>query len=1033
MKDPGKRLSILSQKEIHNIYGLPTFTYEERLKYLSLDTAEIKELDDYRLTKYKVYFILQLGYFKCRKMFFNFSFDNVKDDIQFILQNQFPGIYTIEGRGILKKHRLIQQTRILKLLNFRVCSADVRQELLARARNIVTIHTKPEYIFKELLYILESRRIMIPGYSNFQKIIGKALTDEKGRLVKILLQNLSPEMKEELNKLLSAEKSLHELTILKKEPKDFSNKEITQEVEKRESLRRLYDFSCCLLPQLGISNENIKNYASLVGYYTVYKLKRMRPEIVYVFVICFIFNRFQKINDNLINSFIYHVRKYSDQAIEVAKEKVYQHAVEGNNHLKPAGKVLNLFVDDTLSDDMRFGDVKTLAFKILQKEKLLFVSQYISSSKFDQVEYEWDHYVKTSMTIKRNLRHIFLSIDFDSQASQDPLIKAVAFLKEYFPKDRKEREAMAFDFSEEIIPKKLRRYLFEKEENKSGKTRTINGINLDKFEFLVYKLLWEGLESGRIYCKNSIGFKSFEQDLITPAQWKNRKQLIQNLSAPGFHQPFKKMLRELEEELETKLREVNARITNGENLQIKITEKGDEVRWTLPYQKIEEQINHPIYDHFNQITVHDLLRFVNNQTGFLKSFNHILDTHVKSRADNQNIIAVIVAYATNNGLYKMANISDISYSELEAASNNFFRPETLKTTNDRISNAMAKLPIFKYYDISDEGIHSSSDGQKFETQIETINSRYSPKYFGLNKGVTSYSLVANNVPINGKIIGANEHESHFVFDLLYNNTSEIDPVMHSTDTHGTNQVNFALLYFFGYRFAPRYKNLSSKAKMIYGFKNPSQYENCLLKPVQKVNSQLMEDEAENMEKILLSLALKSTTQSIIVGKLSSYPRVNKTKAAFWELDNVVRSIYILNYIDSPVLQRGVQKALNRVENYHQLIKAIRYANGGKFRVKTELEQQIWSECTRLVANCIIYYNAFFLSQLMEIKEKAGLVAEADEIKRISPIGWKHVNLYGKYEFRKDGMVMSASEILKNLERSYRFGNQTEFDFNKDNN
>ena len=82
---------------------------------------------------------------------------------------------------------------------------------------------------------------------------------------------------------------------------------------------------------------------------------------------------------------------------------------------------------------------------------------------------------------------------------------------------------------------------------------------------------------------------------------------------------------------------------------------------------------------------------------------------------------------------------------------------------------------------------------------------------------------------------------------------------------------------------------------------------------------------------------------------------------------------------------------------------------------------------------LIYYNAFFLFQLMEIKETAGLVEEADEIKRISPIGWRHVNLYGKYEFKKDGMVMSANEILKNLERSYKFGNQMEFDFNKDNN
>ncbi|ECY4683553.1 Tn3 family transposase, partial [Salmonella enterica subsp. enterica serovar Typhimurium] len=54
------------------------------------------------------------------------------------------------------------------------------------------------------------------------------------------------------------------------------------------------------------------------------------------------------------------------------------------------------------------------------------------------------------------------------------------------------------------------------------------------------------------------------------------------------------------------------------------------------------------------------------------------------------------------------------------------------------------------------------------------------------------------------VIGANEHESHYIFDLLMNNSTEIIPDMLSTDTHGVNHVNFALLDLFGYRFAPRY-------------------------------------------------------------------------------------------------------------------------------------------------------------------------------------------------------------------------------------
>jgi len=140
----------------------------------------------------------------------------------------------------------------------------------------------------------------------------------------------------------------------------------------------------------------------------------------------------------------------------------------------------------------------------------------------------------------------------------------------------------------------------------------------------------------------------------------------------------------------------------------------------------------------------------------------------------------------------------------------------------------------RHFDI-DEAVHSSSDGQKFEAAIPKINALHSAKYFGLKKGVVAYTLLANLVPLSARIIGANEHENHWVFDVLFNNATDILPAIHSTDTHGTNQVNFALLYLFGYRFAPRYRNVRSKVETaLYGFRNPSQYRDYPIKPVRRV-------------------------------------------------------------------------------------------------------------------------------------------------------------------------------------------------------
>ena len=153
-----------------------------------------------------------------------------------------------------------------------------------------------------------------------------------------------------------------------------------------------------------------------------------------------------------------------------------------------------------------------------------------------------------------------------------------------------------------------------------------------------------------------------------------------------------------------------------------------------------------------------------------------------------------------------------------------------------------------------------------------------------------------------------------------------------------------------------------------------------------------------MQRIFLSLALKTTTQFIIVGKLSSYARKNRTKRALWELDNIFRSLYLLNYIDSLTLRQNVQQAMNRGESYHQLRRAVSYANFGTLRFKTESEQQIWSECSRLITNCIIYYNATLLSRLLEIKEAAGETEQVARLGRVSPIAWQHINFHGRFEF-----------------------------------
>jgi hypothetical protein len=161
---------------------------------------------------------------------------------------------------------------------------------------------------------------------------------------------------------------------------------------------------------------------------------------------------------------------------------------------------------------------------------------------------------------------------------------------------------------------------------------------------------------------------------------------------------------------------------------------------------------------------------------------------------------------------------------------------------------------------------------------------------------------------------------------------------------------------------------------------------------------LIVKEWPNIQRIMASLAQKDVTQATVVRKLSSYARQNQTKKALWELDNIRRTIYILDFIDDHTLRQSVQKALNRGESYHRMRRAISYVNSGKFRVKTEAEQQLWNECSRLIANAIIYYNTLLLSRVYEQKLAAADLEATKILKGISPVAWRNINLIGNFDF-----------------------------------
>ncbi len=1000
-----RRLSILTKSEIDDLYGLPRFSDDDRSLFFDLSAVQQKAVDTVYIRSSAVHLILQIGYFKAKQQFFVYGREAVLDDLHYILQRYFPDQALDKIKTLSKPTRLEQQQIILQLFDYRLCDGEVKAALERKAQRVAMLSTQPIYILRETLQYLTNQRLIAPGYTYLQDMVSRVVTGERRRITGLLEKAMTPDVDKQLEALLESEEGMYRISLLKHEPKDFSYRELRQEVGRRKFFQPLYEFGQSFLGTAGLSNESIKYYASLVPFYSVYKLRRMAKPTTRLYLLCFAFHRFRQINDNLIEALICLIGQYEKQAKLAADEAMQQAIDEAGANLQAAGQVLELFIDNSIPDETPFAAVKEKAFELLNFESFPVVSGFMRNIEFDKTAFELSYYGTLRYKFKLNLRHLFCNLDFVCLVSDEPLLEAILFLQELLRQGKTPRQMNPANFPTGIIAKSLQRYLYTRAEEQKKKT-----LEVDRYEFLVYRELRKALEACDVFVRDSNEFRSFDDDLINAERWnKDKDAILQEIGAPILLTPIQATLAALKQELEAKYKSVNQRIASGDNKHFKITGSGDKLRWTLVYPSEEESTNSPFYAQLPSIGVADLLWFVAEKTGFLKSFAHVLERYVKQDTEPKLILACIVAMGTNMGLWKMAEVSGLSYSALLTTARNFLRAETLHAANDAISNATAALPVFQAYDIHHQK-HSSSDGQHIVTQIDTINARHSSKFFALKKGVNAITLAMNHVPINAKIIGAHEHESHFVFDILYNNTTEIKPERHSTDTHGTNQVNFFILRVFGYQFSPRYRDLHKKIDSLVGFQHPSRYGDALFKPSRKAFDTLICKEWPNIQRILASLAQKDVTQATIVRKLASYKRQNQTKKALWELDNIYRSLHILDFIDDPILRQRIQKALNRGEAYHRMRRAISYVNAGKFRVKTEAEQQIWNDCSRLIANAIIHYNTLILSRVYEQKLAADDQDAIEIIKGTSPVAWQNVNLIGKFEFTEENAKVDIDAL-----------------------
>ena len=1003
-----KRLTVLSEAEKQALYGLPDFDDFQRAEYFA--TTETERILVFRRkdTLAQFYCLLQIGYFKAKQAFFRFSMQDVSpEDIAFLMQRYFPGI-TLASRPLPMKEYYIQRNDIAALFGYRLWSESDRGALLDKVTQLARRDVTPTFVLSELIGFLNIRKIVRPGYTTLQTIIGDALSAERRRLERLIGEALDEAARMDLQKLLVREDTLSELAAIKQDAKHFGYQMMATERHKRSTLERLYQLAKTLLPALEISQQNLHYYASLAHYYTIYDLRRLKPEQTYLYLLCYAWQRYQQLSDNLVDAMSYHMKKIEDDTKECAEKQFSQSQANKQLEAPRVGRLLLLYVDDEVKDTTSFGTVRTQAFAIMPKDTLLATGKRLCEKFVSQHELRWQAVDKAALRFKKQLRPLYMALEFSSTATDSPWLLALRWMKDAFSRRQTLTARPVAECPKGTIPKRLRPYLMTFDAHGEA-----TGINGDRYEFWVYRQIRKRFEAGDLFLNDSLRHRSLNDELV---QMEQKAKAIDALDIPWLRQPIDTTLEALFAELDGLWRNFDRDLRRGKLKHLEYDPIQKTLAWRKPRVDKDKALQASFYAKLQTRGIPDIFRFVNERCNFLSALTPLQPRYAKRIADEDSLMATVIAQAINHGNLLMAATSDIPYHVLDVTHQQCLRLSTLKPANDCISNFIAQLSIFPHYSFDLEVLYGSVDGQKFEAASPTVKARHSRKYFGRGKGVVAYTLLANHVSLQTEMISANEHESYFVFDICYNNTSDIVPTAITGDMHSINKANFAILNWFGLQLRPRFTHLQAQLRHLYCGVDPAEYKDFWIQPVDQIDRELIVSEKANIDQIVATLGLKEMTQSTLIRKLCTYSQHNRTRRAIFEFDKLIRSIYTLRYLRDPQLQRNVHRSQNRIEEYHQLRSVITQVGGKKELIgRTDLDVAISNQCGRLIANVVIAYNSILLSMLLERYQATGDQRALDLLKKISPVAWQHIHFLGHYAFRNNYHPIDLEAILANIQ------------------
>ena len=965
------RRSILSATERENLIG--GLNNELIIQFHTLSDSDISIIKQRRGEENRLGFAIQLCYMRYPGI--------VMPDIpnEFVIQyvasqlNTSPENFDNYGKrkNTFHEHSIELQT----VFGFKLFSSLIYEEQLLLLEELGLQTDKGIVLAMTLITNLRSQKILLPSVLAMEELCAEAITNANRQIHSKLTDKLTEFHRKKLNDFLKIkpDSKFTWLAWIRQSPKKVSTNQILEHIERLKKLQELQLAE--QIQHIEIHQNRLLKIAREGSQMTVQHLMDFEDKRRYATLVALVIESTATITDEIIDLHDRIIEKLFSTAKNTHQKQFQQSGKAINNQMLLYSKIGQALLEAKQNETDPFAAIESVISWEDFETSITEVQSLTQPESFDYLDLMGSHY----STLRRYVPEFLNVLKIQSTPSSKEILAGVEILRRLNAENTRK---LPDDTPTSFVKKRWKEVVFK-------------GKDIDRryYELCLFSELKNVLRSGDAWVEGSRQFKDFNTYLIPLEKF---TELKQNQALPQMD--CTQYLNERLELLEKRLAHINKLAAEDALPDATITET--ELKITPLETSIPKNVK-PFVDKATallpRVKITELLLEVDQWTNFTEHFTHLKSNEIAK--DKTLLLTAILADGINLGLSKMSeSCPGVTYSKLSWLQDWHIRDETYAAALAVLTNTQLKQPFASHWG---NGTTSSSDGQPFQTTNAAKGTgQINPKN-GSDPNRQLYTHVTDQYsPFSSKIINVGVRDATYVLDGLLYHESDLRIEEHYTDTSGFTDQVFGMMHLLGFKLAPRIRNLSE----IKLFTPPKQNKNYTALQTMissdEININRIKNNWDDIQRLAVSIQQGSATASLLLRKLSNYPRQNGLALALREIGRIERTLFVLDWLENVGdLRQRVTEGLNKGESRNALARAVFFNRLGEIRDRSYQQQAYRAGGLALVTSAIVLWNTVYMEKAVQLMTERGDKFESDWCKHLSPLGWEHIGLTGDYVWK----------------------------------